>query len=98
MATIETRRGKLWTWTIQGFPPKAPPYIGDADPKTFRAFSVGYVELPGEVKVEARLSEADPEKLKIGMEMELVIVPLTTDADGNEIVTFAFAPVADAAS
>ena len=26
------------------------------------------------------------------MEMELVIVPLTTDDDGNEIVTFAFAP------
>jgi len=27
------------------------------------------------------------------MEMEMVIVPLTTDDDGNEVVTFAFAPV-----
>lgn len=88
-----SRRGTLWTWTIQGFPPKAPPYAGDADPKTFRAFGVGYVELPGEVKVETRLTVADPEKLKIGMEMELVIIPLTIDADGNEVVTFAFAPV-----
>jgi uncharacterized protein len=86
-------RGTLWTWTIQGFPPKAPPYAGDADPKTFEPFGVGYVELPGEVKVEARLTESDPEKLKIGMEMELVMVPLATDDDGNEIVTFAFAPV-----
>jgi uncharacterized OB-fold protein len=94
--TVElARRGTLWTWTIQGFPPKAPPYLGDADPKTFEAFGVGYVELPGEVKVEARLTEADPDKLKIGMPMEMVIVPLTTDDDGNEIVTFAFAPVDD---
>lgn len=97
--TVELgRRGTLWTWTIQGFPPKAPPYIGNADPKTFEAFGVGYVELPGEVKVEARLTESDPEKLKIGMEMELVIVPLSTDDDGNEVVTFAFAPVEGSSS
>jgi uncharacterized OB-fold protein len=92
--TVElATRGTLWTWTVQGFPPKAPPYIGDADPKTFRPFGVGYVELPGQVKVEARLTEADPAKLRIGMEMQLVIVPLSTGDDGNEIVTFAFAPV-----
>jgi uncharacterized OB-fold protein len=92
--TVELgRRGTLWTWTVQGFPPKAPPYAGDADPKTFQPFGVGYVELPGEVKVEARLTEADPSKLRIGMEMELVIIPLAVDADGNEVVTFAFQPV-----
>jgi uncharacterized OB-fold protein len=91
--TVElSRRGTLWTWTVQGFPPKSPPYAGSDDPATFVPFGVGYVELPGEVKVEARLTEADPEKLKIGMEMELVVVPLATDAEGNEIVTFAFAP------
>jgi hypothetical protein len=28
------------------------------------------------------------------MEMEMVMVPLSTDASGNEVVTFAFAPVA----
>lgn len=88
------RRGTLWTWTVQGFPPKAPPYAGDDNPKTFKPFGVGYVELPGQVKVEARLTEADPEKLKFGMEMEMVIIPLATDDKGNEIVTFAFAPVA----
>lgn len=92
--TVELgRRGTLWTWTVQGFPPKAPPFAGDADPKTFEPFGVGYVELPGEVKVETRLTVADPDRLEIGMEMELVIVPLTTDDDGNEVVTFAFQPV-----
>ena len=87
-------RGTLWTWTVQGFPPKSPPYAGNADPKSFEAFGVGYVELPGQVKVEARLTESDPNKLKIGMEMEMVLIPLTTDADGNTVMTFAFAPVA----
>lgn len=95
METVElSTRGTLWTWTVQGFPPKAPPYAGSDDPRTFQPFGVGYVELPGQVKVETRLTEADPEKLKIGMEMELCLVPLTTDADGNEIITFAFRPVA----
>ena len=87
-------KGTLWAWTVQGFPPKAPPYLGDDNPKTFKPYGVGYVELPGQVKVEARLTEADPAKLKIGMEMEMVLVPLTTDEDGNEVVTFAFRPVA----
>lgn len=84
-------RGKLWTWTIQGFPPKAPPYAGDVE--NFEPFGVGYVELPGEVKVETRLTTADREQLKIGMDMDLVFVPLYTDDDGNEVITFAFAPV-----
>ena len=93
--TVElARKGTLWTWTVQGFPPKSPPYAGNADPKSFEAFGVGYVELPGQVKVEARLTESDPNKLKIGMEMEMVLIPLTTDADGNTVMTFAFAPVA----
>ena len=56
-------------------------------------FGVGYVELPGEVKVEARLTESDPDVLRLGMEMELVVLPFRTDDDGNEVVTFAFRPV-----
>lgn len=85
-------RGTLWTWTVQGFPPKAPPYLGPTDP--FVPYGVGYVELPGEVKVEARLTEADPAALRIGMEMELVLETLCVDDAGDEIVTYAFRPVA----
>ena len=86
------RQGALWTWTLQGFPPKAPPFAGSLDP--FVPFAVGYVELPGEVRVETRLTEHDPDVLQIGMEMELAVVPFRTDDDGNEVVTFAFRPVA----
>jgi uncharacterized OB-fold protein len=86
-----SRRGRLWAWTTQEFPPPSPPYAG-ASGDAFAPYGVGYVELPGEVKVETRLTESDPEALSIGMEMELVVVPFRTDDDGNEVVTFAFRP------
>jgi uncharacterized OB-fold protein len=84
--------GTLWAWTIQGFPPKAPPYLGETEFEKFRPFGVGYVELPGQLKVEARLTESDPEKLKVGMKMHLVTIPLSDDENGDTIVTFGFAP------
>lgn len=92
------RQGTLWTWTVQGYPPKSPPYAGDASPKTFESFGVGYVELPGEVKVETRLTVSDPDEIEIGMDMELTLVPLYTNDDGDEVMTFAFAPTAGAGS
>ncbi len=95
--TLATQ-GTLWAWTIQGFPPKAPPYLGEADPTKFQPYGVGYVELPGQVKVEARLTESDPTKLRTGLEMELTTVPLRKNEDGDEIVTFAFAPTDSGAS
>jgi uncharacterized OB-fold protein len=80
----------LWTWTVQCFAPKSPPYAGAAD--GFEPYGVGYVELPGEVRVEARLTEADPARLRIGMPMELVLVP-APGPDGA--LTYAFAPAED---
>lgn len=80
------RTGTLWTWTVQGFRPKEP-YRG---PEDFEPYGVGYVELPGEVLVEGRLTVADPERLRIGMAMELVVVPF------GDRVTYAFAPAGEA--
>jgi uncharacterized OB-fold protein len=86
-----SRSGRLWAWTTQNFPPPSPPYAG-ASGKDFVPYGVGYVELPDEVKVEARLTESDPDALRIGMEMELVVVPFRADDDGNDVMTFAFQP------
>ena len=88
-----SRRGTVWTWTIQNFPPPIPPYAGSGDRDTFVPYGVAYIELPEGVRVEARLTENDPEKLSIGMEMELVVEKFASDDDGNELVTFAFQPV-----
>jgi uncharacterized OB-fold protein len=86
------RRGRLWAWTTQGFPPPSPPYAGPTG-DAFVPFGIGYVELGGEVKVETRLTESDAGALRIGMDMELVLVPFRTADDGSEVVTFAFRPV-----
>jgi uncharacterized OB-fold protein len=67
------------------------PWIGN--PREFVPFGVGYIELPEGVRVEARLTENDAERLRIGMEMELVVEPFVTDESGAERVTFAFRPV-----
>jgi uncharacterized OB-fold protein len=82
-------QGELWTWTIQCFPPKSPPYPAAAV-EAFEPYGVGYVELPGEVRVEARLTESDPDRLRIGMPMELTLVPAPGTSDR---LTFAFRPV-----
>lgn len=76
-------RGTLWTWTIQGFEPKSPPYVPDGE---FVPFAVGYVEFPGFLRVEGRLTESDPQRLRIGMPMR--VVPL----DHAGISSYAFAP------
>ena len=62
------------------------------DGKAFVPFGVGYVELPGQVRVETRLTECDPAALVEGMEMELAVIPSRTDDEGNEVVTFGFDP------
>jgi uncharacterized OB-fold protein len=67
--------------------------MGDPTGAAFEPFGVGLVQLDDVVRVESRLTESDPEKLDFGMEVELRIVPFYVDGDGNEIVTFAFAPV-----
>ena len=68
------------------------PYAGPTG-KDFVPFGVGLVQLGDVIRVEGRLTENDPAKLQFGQEVELTMVPFTTDADGNEIVTFAFQPV-----
>jgi uncharacterized OB-fold protein len=77
------RAGTLWTWTTQGFEPK-PPYAGPAG--EFVPYAVGYVELPGALRVEGVLTESSPDHLRIGQPMEVVAVQL------GGLRTFAFAP------
>jgi uncharacterized OB-fold protein len=86
------RRGTIWSWTTQGFLPKEP-YAGDETPETFKPFGMGLIQLGDEIRVEARLTESDPTKLRIGGDVELVIIPLRTEASGRQVVTFAFTPI-----
>lgn len=84
------REGRLWSWTVQRFRPKSPPYAGPVD---FEPFAVGYVDL-GEIIVEARLTGAPLDAYRIGMPMVLVAERFTPVND-SPCTTFAFAPTGD---
>ncbi|WP_246218620.1 Zn-ribbon domain-containing OB-fold protein [Parasphingorhabdus halotolerans] len=86
-------RGTVWTYTVQRFPPKSP-YLGPTDIETFKPYIVAYVELPGQTMVESRLTGVEPEDVKIGMEVELAVIPLDPDAPvAEQKLIHAFKPV-----
>ncbi|MEX0663940.1 MAG: OB-fold domain-containing protein [Acidimicrobiia bacterium] len=76
--------GTLWGWTAVTTAP--PGYEGDVP------FGFGVVELPEGLRVITRITESDPARLEFGMPMHLVVAPLNTDADGTQVVTYAFEP------
>lgn len=92
-ASIElATEGKLWSFTIQRFRPKWP-FDGEGDDANFKPYAVGYVELPGQIIVEARLDTDDFGSLQIGMPMRFTLLPYRRDPDGSEVMTYAFRPV-----
>jgi uncharacterized OB-fold protein len=61
-------RGRLWTWTVQRYAPKSPPYVPpDAG---FSPYAVGYVELSEGVRVLAVL-DVPLDEVTIGMPLRI---------------------------
>jgi len=87
-----SQKGRLWSFTVQRFRPKSPPYAGADDEKSFKPYAVGYIELAGEIIVESRLQTEDFAALKVGQEMELVFEDFARK-DGV-VTTYAFRPIA----
>jgi len=86
-----SRRGKLYTYTINYYQPP-PPYI---PPDSFVPYANVVVELEKEkMKIQGQAAAGcDLDSLKVGMEMELVLEPLYKDAEGNEVIAWKFKPV-----
>ena len=74
--------GTLWGLTAVTAPP--PGYRGEVP------YGFGVVELPEGLRVITRLTESDPGQLRPGQDVRLAIVPLHTDDEGREVVTWAF--------
>lgn len=91
-AVTLSRNGTLWSYTIQRFRPKSPPYAGT---DAFAPFPIAYVELPGEVIVEARLTDVEFDDIAIGMAVEFAPAPFEK-ADGETVLIPAFRPAAGA--
>lgn len=80
-----SRSGTLWGHTTVTIPP--PGYRGEVP------YGFGVVELSSEgLRVVGRLTEPDTHMLEFGMEMHLVADVVYTDDDGNDVITWAFAP------
>jgi len=61
--------GQLWTWTVQRFAPKSPPYV--PPPDGFRPFAVGYVDLTEGTRVAAVIDVEDLGSIRIGMPVRI---------------------------
>jgi uncharacterized OB-fold protein len=82
-------RGTLWTYTVQYYKPPPPARFDDP----FTPYGVGLVDLPEGIRIMGMISSDDPDSLKIGQEMELVIETLYHDDDGSEVLTWKWRPV-----
>lgn len=83
--------GNLWSFTVQRFRPKSPPYNGDDDERSFKPFALGYVELPGQIIVESRIDVNDFSRLKVGMKMKAGTQELRR-AGGETSLIYVFRP------
>lgn len=84
-----SRRGKLWAFTQLLF--KSPPPYEASEP--YVPIIVGFVELPEGLRVLSLLTDCDFDKLRIGMDMEMIIEKAYEDSEGNEIMVHKFKPI-----
>ncbi len=82
-------RGKLYAFSVMFYP--APPPYKPPDP--FIPYGLGWIEMPGGTVLYSLLTENDPKKLKVGMDMELVFDKFGQDKEGNDIMICKFKPV-----
>jgi uncharacterized protein len=92
-AVALSRRGTLWSYTENRYPPPAP-YPA---PDPFEPFAIAAVELADEgIIVLGKVVEGTlAADLKVGMEMELATMTLFTDADGVERLVYAWRRAGD---
>ena len=81
------RQGTIWSYTVQRFRPKSPPYAG---PEAFEPFALAYVDL-GNVIVESRLTNIAFDAIRIGLPVELTRVALDPGA-ADPVAIPAFQP------
>lgn len=79
-----SQRGRLCLFTAVVNRP--PGYTGEVP------FGFGVVELPEGLQLIARITEANLDRLELGMPVRLTFVPVHVDDEGREVMTYAFAP------
>lgn len=82
-----SKKGKLVSYSVSRDPLRGFPI----------PYAFGYVMLPEGIMIYSLFTECEPfeEKLKIGMDMEMVIGYMMTDRYENDIICYKFRPTAD---
>jgi uncharacterized OB-fold protein len=80
-----SQRGKIWTYTIAG---QTPPGSWIEAP-----YALAVVELPEKVAIRAVLTDVDLNAIQVGMDVEITLVKMREDKDGNDVVSYKFKPV-----
>ena len=80
-----SRRGKIYNFSIVMQQPTKF-FLGKVP------YAYGYVDLP-EVRVQTIFTGCDPQILRIGMDVEMVVEKLGEDEQGNEVMAYKFRPV-----
>ena len=82
-----SKKGKLVSYSVSRDPLRGFPI----------PYAFGYVMLPEGIMIYSLFTECEPfeEKLKIGLDMEMVIGYMMTDRYENDIICYKFRPTAD---
>ena len=81
--------GRLWSCSIQNYPPPPPARYDEP----YRPYALGVVDLEEGLRVMGRVATDDPESVRVGDRVELVLAPLCHEEDGTELITWMFRPV-----
>lgn len=80
-----SRKGKIRTYTI--VTTSLPTFLVTAP------YVIAAVDLPEGVGVQTILSDCEPERVRIGMDVEIAPKKVGKDAEGNDQIAFVFKPV-----
>lgn len=86
-----SKMGKVWSYTVQRYPPPPPCRLGPARREDWVPRPVAWVDLPEEVRVLTIL-DCKPEDVEIGMDVELVVEKGWEDEEANEVIIYKFKP------
>jgi len=85
-------RGKIWSFTIQRYPPPPPFKLGSTKREEWKPRTIAWIDLPEGARILG-IVDCKPEEARIGMEVELVIEKGWEDEAGNEVLIYKFKPV-----
>lgn len=87
------RHGRLHSYTVQAY---RPPALFRMEP--FAPYAIGLVELPEGLRVMGMLTGCGLDEIRIDMPVQLTVEALYTDEAGRDVLTYKYAPSAEAAS